>query len=300
MKEHLYFYGYRGELMKRPFDSLETLSAANHCPPLLEQFISDSGKASQYDPVLIANPSGRESISLCLATDAYAGVGRYGHFGDAVRVSRYDIGNGSYLYVADAVGHLAYHKPGVAADILPFIRDSDGNLYFICIRKGEAGSGPLALVGGFIDKKGVSIESAAESAIREGFEEIGLRLKPRDSFPRDDGNPHPDHIEVRAEFQGSEKSECRLKLLGTVFTPTSDADIAYGFQRVSMTTAYMAVFEIGKTLSVADVKGMFKGDGSEVKEVVVLSRREFSGASFKDSHHRKLFEQALGMLDIRV
>jgi len=286
-----YFYGFQGNLKKTPYDSLARLSADHHNPPRVELFVDDERKISQVPISDIYNPDTECNFTPLMAQEVYQEVGRYGFFGDVVRVSRYGNKPESFFYVVDQVGHLAYEKPSIAADILPFIRDIAGKLFFIGIRKGQIGSGPFALVGGFTDIKRLEMETLAQSALREAGEEIGVSMFPSGYGVLGICTPYADDIPIIVKLKNDELVSSSLNLVGTFFTSTSEREIEAGFKRVHMTTAYMTVIEIGRKLSCEEILPLLES-GSDAAEVIVIPESEFASAEFREGHHREIFEAA--------
>lgn len=293
--KRFYFSGMRGTIGQRSSVSLAELTTHHHGAPRVEMLVEDDGKLPKEPIEYAAIPDKEAVLVRLMAAEAYQKVGRYGFFGDVVRVSRYAFGT-TYGYIVDQVGQLAFDKPGLAADILPFIRDIDGNLYFVCIRKETAGKGPYSLVGGFVDSAGMRMETFAETAAREAGEEITLRIWPSGYGVSKIRDPLADDIPVIVEFRNGESVASALKLVKTCFTSTSTREREAGCKRVHMTTAYMTVIEIGRVLTGTEILRMLDRD-SDAAEVVVLSSREFASADFKRSHHREIFDSALKILN---
>lgn len=293
IKQH-YFFGLRGRLEEKAYPSLLALSADHHHPPRVEKLVVDEDKFMKESISSDGIQTDEPKFIWLMASDAYHGVGRYGFFGDFVCVSRFEVG-GSYQYFVDEIGQLSYEKPGLAADILPFIRDIDGNLFFVCIRKEAVGQGAFVLVGGFVDSAGLEMETSAQAAIRESGEEITLKIRPSGYGTCRIREPFADDISVIVEFCNGEQAASTLKLVKTCFTSTSEREIKAGSKRVHMTTAYSAVVEIRRRLSCEEILSLLE-KGSDATEVIVLPESAFGVAEFGAGHHRELFDQALSLL----
>lgn len=291
-----HFFGYDGNIEGTVYSGLRELSDQHYQMPILEVHVEHMERLSLSEPSRYVRSRHPEVIASEKASEAYETVGKYGPFGDVIRISRYSVGDHD-LYVPDLIGHLAYPKPYLAADFLPFIQGNDGQLFFICIRKRRDKGQTLALIGGLIDIEGIDMETAAQCVIREAAEEAGIRLHPKEQFT-DLVNDVPNvlSVDMRMEFaNGDTVAHNRLQHVGVYKTVATNREKAFGFQRVYQTTAYSCLVRMEKQLSRESIEGMIEAiDTNEVEQVVAVPESEFGSMIFQQPHHERIFIDAYG------
>lgn len=234
-----------------------------------------------------------------LAQRFYRRHGIYGSYGDVIQISRYNIlgKENCYMYTADSIMARAFSKPGLAADLVPFVCDTDGNLFFVGIIRGKnPGKGKIALVGGFVDISGYKMETAAECSTREGEEEIGLTIIPAEG----EGNrfflePNADYLRTRVRLADM-KTSSLLRLVGTFFTSDDEKQDKVGLKRIYQTTAYTLLIPVNRELIKDDVATLFRPD-DDAAEVVVVPHDQFHRIEFAFSHHTEIFAKAVGIIE---
>ena len=234
-----------------------------------------------------------------LARNFYSQRDDYGCFGDVIQISRHLLPHSdNYIYTVDSMMWRAYIKPGLAADLVPFVLDAEGKLFFVGIIRGKnPGKGKSALVGGFVDIDGLEMETAAECAIREGKEEIGLEIVPASRNEKLLRVPNVNRLKVRVWLCGMEHSSV-LSLVGTYFT-SQEENLRSGLKRVYQTTAYTLLIQVDCKLTKKDVGKMFL-PGDDAREIAIILSNELPGIEFASGHHRTICDDALDIIKRQI
>jgi len=287
--EQFLLYGKKG-VIQRSFVDATGLSD-NFRAPLAEVGIEDFFSQSTYIGRLSVSSHCKEMEELYSNLESvYRNWGKFGPFGDCILVTV----NEGYVRII-LIARLAFPKPGLAADLVPFVRDSTGKLFFIgIVRKNNPGKGKPAIIGGFknIDIYGYHLDTAAETVVKECYEESGMRIIPQSVDLAK--NINVDEFVALVNI-GSAKPVTKVRLLGTY--PTSDEEnTASGIKRVYETTVYTFVAQFNQVLNERRLAGMLKA-GDDASEVFVWDfdgRRDSPKLAFE--HHNKILRDALNFI----
>jgi hypothetical protein len=254
--------------------------------------------------IRLANPGLISELSYRVIEEEYKKRGKFGPFGDVVGTTwiRHERNHGLIIMIVDFVGRKAFHKPGLAADLLPFIRDRTGKVFFIgIIRRGSPGEGKPALLGGFLNINGFHLETPAEALLHEGREEIGLHIySDSEDLERLENAPLADDLKVKVILGKGRQIFSQLKLVG-VFPTTDEENItSLGLKRVYQTTAYMVIIDVAEVLDVNSLaKWLVAGDDAKALYIFRLERQTVDSGLFFQ-HHRTIFEAARKMIKFSV
>lgn len=250
------------------------------------------------DNVYINKSHDRTKGLMELVKRAYHRWSRYGCYGDVIQVSsRY--GKTGLVFSIDFIGRLAYPKPKLAADIVPFIRSADGKWFFVGIVRRD--NGGKALIGGFREVHGYKFQNEIETCIKESKEEAGLILKPKDDKVVDDYK-HGMGILVDASLgdNGPQNVFSALAYLGEFDTADSEKMSGSALQekRVNQTTALVVYIGLKKVADEGKLKEWLVPEKEEdAKEVFIFEIKNFNDApGFIFDHHRAIFNNALAKL----
>ena len=216
---------------------------------------------------------------------AYQRWGKYGFMGDIISVTVLETSR-EYIYSLNFIGRLAFHKPGLAVDLLTVICIKDGN-YFIGIkRRFDPGKGKLALPGGFLDVNDYHLDTPLETIVHEAKEEIGLNIKVINILDLSTYELVEASVEIEYNFQ---KFAGKLIPLGIMPTGDNEKMPSIGLKRVYHTTAYALVLDM--TQSDLDERGIDNwlkaGDDASKLEIINLSKNH--NPEFGLTHHEKIF-----------
>lgn len=268
-------------------------------PPKIE--LSTSDLFCSFPLVTIEGKYKNVKESLCQKVGKiYFDTGKFGHFDDAILVTVNDIGWNIFCTI-DFIGHLGFSKPGLTSDLVPIVRDSFGQLFFIGIlRKNSPAVGKLALIGGFRGIKDLHLETLIENVISEAHDEAGLKIIPITDEPEQLlSKPYQDEIDIVLKFVYGKNVDVDTKLLhvGSVYTETSENEKNFGEKRVYETSAYTFLAEIDMGLDEETLRSNLR-PGDDAMEVVVwnISKRGIPDLAL--SHQREIFEKAISKLGI--
>jgi len=275
------FKGYQGKIL----GVIETPLK----PPLLEIDTNEILSAEQF------SVSSREDLPLEKIRKyfevAYKMWGKFGPYSDIISVKVLKT-PGNYIYYLSFIGRLAFHKPGLAVDLLITVRTQRGN-YFVGIkRKFDPGQGKLALPGGFIDVDGYHLKTPVQSVIQEAEEEIGLKITVLNPVNLFDYSPH--HIiPVKVDYLGQAMSG-ELIPLGIVPTGDNEKMPSVGLKRVYNTSVFALVLDMAKIdLNENGLANWLKA-GDDASGLVVRSYNNQTNLQFGLEHHQKIFDAWLG------
>ncbi len=256
-------------------------------PPLLEVDCNfDTG-----EPFQVIGDDLEKEIIFNVAP-IYGGWGKFGHYGDIIIVSSL----GDSWYKIDLIGRLAFNSTNPAVDILPFIVLPNGKIYFVGIHKKIDDVVGKYLIGGFVDKGRMSIETRPQAAIREANEEVGLKIivpvKQKKVF---NNKPMPKNLAVKI-ILGGFNINTKLFLLGIYKTSVSKKEIILQRMRDQETTVYYTIMEFPKNLSKAEIENLFTAeddaDGIYIYELKEGVQGKGIIPRFSEPHHRKIFADA--------
>lgn len=231
---------------------------------------------------------------------SYSMHGNYGPNGDIIRARMVVADDGSAFFMVEYIAALAYHKPGLAVDLVVFISSSQGDAYFVGIKRAHnPGQGKTAVLGGFRDVDGYVFEPAMQAAIREAKEEIGLHV----TFTRDDQRARCSHdlnleqLEVSVEM-GGVTYPAKITRVGTFPTGDEEKIESLGLKRVYETAVFVIQVKMTDrpTLSVAEVTKLFgAADDASAIAVHPLADCPFN-VEFGLSHHQNIVFAAMSRL----
>lgn len=250
-----------------------------------------------------------------IAEEHFRNWGRCGHFKDAIQITKREItlgGRKFFEYSIDFVGRLEPEKATHAADILPFVTDMSGNLFFIgIIRKENPGKGKFAFIGGKRDVDGRHYETPVETVVHEAEEEAGLILiLPRyeRKKAREDLNEKSFDVLVELENCPAEKRyvPAKLELVGS-YQVAEDKDLQkilekgkaarVNRKRIYETTAFMVMINTPiRNLTKKSVARWFTA-GDDAKAIVVVDLRKEKIPEFAFGHHTEIFAKAFFLAD---
>lgn len=237
--------------------------------------------------------------------EAYRLHQKFGPWGDLMAVTV----DGPFLRF-DWIAPLAFPKPTLAADLIPFIRDSEGRLFWVGIKRGRPpGEGKLALIGGIraIEKRELPLgtthvlETPLENLMHESGEEAGIALS---CIEVGDDGPHARVASVAVTIPelGIVRSRTELIHVETVSTDhNAERDPLTGQLRVHETTGYAFNLYVDRPLLAGEIEAaLHPTDHSErttpvVRQIGSFSEVEDIHNSFHAAHHRVLFFRALAL-----
>lgn len=228
----------------------------------------------------------------------------FGKFGDVIFIRRdtdqSDTFSPDHDYDIIFIGWLAYKKPTLASDILPFIRSAEGNIYYVGIlKKDKAGKLHKALIGGIRDMEKYYYESAMETAIRELKEEIGLKIYPFNEVSEDlVKNPNTTEVLVYTEFPKlrSRISVFVMKKVGSYWTDKSEIHKATETKRVNKTTAFSFLVNLSQKISPKKLKNFFTA-GDDADGIFIWNIKNAT-PDFLKPNHRKIYKEAVEKLKL--
>ncbi len=291
----IYFYGKDGVILD--VGTMAELCGKHKLPPLAELRLDML--SGGYPKISERSENFRVRVS-----EGYRLHQRFGPWGDLMAVSC----DGSPPRF-DWIAPLAYPKPVLAADLIPFIRDSDGRLFWVGIKRGRPpGEGKCALIGGIraIEKRKLAsgttymLETPLENLIHESKEEAGIALSC-----------------VKAVGEGSNAkvasatvsipelnivSQTELFHVGTVHTDIEvERNPSTGELRVHEATGYAFQLHVGIPLAASEIEAALHPTDEDERTIPVVRQIgsfadvEEINNSFHSAHHRVLFCQALAL-----
>jgi 8-oxo-dGTP pyrophosphatase MutT (NUDIX family) len=270
--------------------------------PLVEIDTADFGDQTSYAlhglriklPFKIGNFPVYEIMIKDLLQVIYKKWGKFGPYGDLIQITVLEDDS----IRIDFIGHLAWPKPALAADLVPIIRDSAGNLFFVGItRKKDPGKGKPALIGGHLDIKGYHFETAAEALIHEAWDEAGIRIKVMKQFvSKVKTTPNMLRIPVSVNLIRHPGLGSYLLLIGTFATSAEEKLLDLGTKRVFQTTAYAMVIDIlNRSLTSEEVAQLFVS-GDDAASIYVRKVTSHRTPPFAIKHHRTIYQATLAKL----
>jgi len=219
-----------------------------------------------------------------------------GSFGDVIQIERI-FTETKTIFVIDFIGRKAFHKPGLAADLIPFIKDKEGKLFFIgIIRKYMPGKGKFALLGGFTGIDGYHLETAAESLLHEGIEEAGLFIKALDQDILK--KPFASKIPVQVSLGKSKDKQVintQMILVGTFPTSFEEQMPDLNLKRVYQTTGYTMLIQVDILLDLEILKNWLT-PGDDADKLVFIELNKEKIPEFGISHHQTVFDHAFAII----
>lgn len=294
-----YAYGKDGVILG--VGSIHELCTAHGLPPLAE--VQLDTLSDGYPRIPEGGGTSLLDIRVRIG-EGYRTHQKFGPWGDLIAVST----NGPFLYF-NFIAPLAFRKPTLAADLIPFIRDSEGRLFWIGIKRGRPpGEGKYALIGGIraIEKRALSagethvLETPLENLMHESGEEAGIFLSNLTAV-----HPSPYIRCARVDVSIPElgvASSVEMHNVNTVRTDIdAERDASTGELRVHEATGYAFVVCVDRPLLGSEIEAaLHPTDISERTVPVVREINSFSDMvsiqhSFHSQHHRELFSQSMAL-----
>lgn len=290
-----YAYGKDGVILD--VGTMRELQSANRLPPLVELRLD---MLSEGYPKI---SEGAEHIRVRIG-EGYRMHQKFGPWGDLMAVSA----NGPFLRF-DWIAPLSFPKPTLAADLIPFIRDSEGRLFWIGIKRGRPpGEGKLALIGGIraIEKASSAdypdpthvLEAPLQNLMHESEEEAGIAL----SFLelRGGGLYSNALMEVSIPELGivPSRTETRVEVryVDTLRTDmAAERDPSTGEIRVHEATGYMFLLHVDRSLSANEIEAALHPTDKSERTTPIVRQIDSSTDvkavldSFHSGQHRVLF-----------
>ena len=302
MEITVYVVGYKGKVQAIFASALGALNSGKHPTPIMEldawNVVSPSFQLNLK--ISVGDFVHQEEILKKAVEEWYQNRGNFGPYGDIIQlnsrlVRRFPHSRTHLIYSANFIARRAFHKPGLAADIVPFVADYFGNVFLVGIKRGKnPGKGKIALAGGFCDIHGFHKETGAETAIREAGEEIDLEIIPQDEKILT-MKPNAQEIPVSVSLGGCE-THTRMILLGTFQTSDEEKLDHLGLKRIYETTAYMLMIPVrsDNVLRADEVVSMFvaKDDAAEIV-AIPLAELQKDSIDFAFAHHRTICAEAM-------
>lgn len=233
-------------------------------------------------------------------TEFYRTFGQYSPYGDVLQITKC-LNDRIYHYSINFVAQRAYIKPGLAADLVLFIHDRNGKIFFVgIVRRNAPGKDKPGLIGGFMDVKGYHLKTEAETLLSESVQEAGIMITPK-AHERKRFSEEPLATSLCVDvLLGKGRSKVTksgvLILVKTTNTSKQERNTSTRLSRVNRTTAYAMEIYFEQSLCIKDVQALFKaGDDAKamcIVEITSAKRR----IGFGITHHRKLYNEALRKL----
>lgn len=227
--------------------------------------------------------------------------GKFGFMGDVIAVKVLKT-PGDYVYYLSFIGRLAFHKPGLAADLLVFINTKTSN-YFVGIkRRNEPGRGKLAFPGGFINVNGYHLDTPLETVIHEAEEEINLKIKVDGELELKDYSTHITTVDVDY-FGQNFKGE--IMPLGIYETGDNEKMPSIGLKRVYTTVVFALLLDMTNTdfedfnISEANLNDWLKA-GDDASDLVIINLDDNQKLEFGLEHHQKIYDDVIDEMIFRL
>ena len=251
-------------------------------------------------------PSKKEEdkIVKSLAKRFYSKRDDYGRYGDVIQISRHCISTKyistrirSYMYTVDSMMWRAFIKPGLAADLALFIRDLNEEIFLIVIRrKGDPGAGTIAASGGFINIRGYEMETGAQCALRETYEEICAKMVASASFADRIRDPKADNVPISVDIGKEKNIPAVLKNLGAYVTEKREEipeskNNKLPLKRVYWTFVYATLVEVEAKLNAKTAAALFTPK-DDAEEVMAIPFKKIHKTKFGFAHHQTFIGDA--------
>ncbi|MFA5962063.1 MAG: hypothetical protein WC848_05255 [Parcubacteria group bacterium] len=295
-----YVVGMKGEIVGVYDNPLDASRQGKSTTPIFEFVPVNMGEiqAAEYQATMHMDDEwDRENVRQ-LAQQFYCQRDDYGCFGDVIQISRHRVPvSHSYIYTVDSMMWRAYIKPGLASDLVLFVRDRNDKVFLILIRrKNEPGVGTIAAPGGFLNVGVYDIETGARCALREGSEEISVGMSARVSQSRSLDDPNVDGLLISVDID-NKKVSAALKYLGIYVTEKKERIAETNcnklqIKRVYWTFAYATVVNIDSDLDAVSAAALFKAS-DDAREVIAVPYGDIPVLELGLKHHRKFIDDAM-------
>ena len=290
-KGKIIFAGTYEQVLKKDTE----IRAAGRGFPLLTHM---SEVPYDFVPTLLSAPGEDNDFAFLKGAvgDIYSVNGKFGDFGDVITV----LENGCD-YIVASIAPKAFHKPGLATDLVPILVDFTGRRFFVgTIRGQEPGKGKPALIGGFNNIAGFDLDSSVTTLFQESRGEVGMKLSyhRESNFDKlDVTTPFPSCFGVEVEILGNKKQE-RAYLLGVYNTSEEEKNLSLGQRRVHCTAGYVLPIHLeggnlNKEILLRELvpQDLVENNKAAVYEIGV------DNFTFGIGHHNTVFKAAVDKLN---
>ncbi|MFZ2310955.1 MAG: hypothetical protein WAW11_05435 [Patescibacteria group bacterium] len=218
--------------------------------------------------------------------------GKFGFMGDVIAVKVLKT-PGDYVYYLSFIGRLAFHKPGLAADLLVLIETKTSN-YFVGIkRKNDPGRGKLAFPGGFINVDGYHLDTPLETIIHEAEEEINLKIKIDREV--DLKNYSPVNALATVDYFGQDlKGE--IMFLDICETGDNEKMPSTGLKRVYTTYVFALLLDM-TSLGVNEAKlNNWLKAGDDASDLIIVDLNDNEKLEFGLAHYQQIYDENIDQL----
>lgn len=295
----IHAYGKNGDILG--VGSIRELRIAHRLPPEMGDRLDTLEQG--YPRIPEGDGSSMRDIRVRIA-EGYRLHQKFGPWGDLIAVSA----DGPFLYF-NWIMPLAFPKPTLAADLIPFIRDAEGRLFWIGIKRGRPpGEGKHALIGGIraIEKKELAcgptymLETPLENLMHESGEEAGIFLSNL-IFTNVDPYINIACVDVSIP-ELAVSSSVHIHYIKTMRTDVEvERDASTGELRVHESAGYAFVVRVDRPLLESEIEAaLHPTDMSERTTPVVRAINSFADMvsiqhSFHSQHHRELFSRSMAL-----
>ncbi len=286
-----YFIGYNGEIKTQTR------------PPFREPIIEvDSAKSGSE---MTECMSFTKRLSLDEVKHYFGSIykswGRFGYLGDVIAVKELEL-DGLFIYFLDFIGRLAIIKPGLAADLVPIIKVSENDYYFVGVkRRYSPGQGLAALMGGFNDVRGYDLDTPLETVIHEAKQEIGLTL--RVTNPNDLRETLPTKVAVEVDYRDNNYQDKifhgELLYRGIIKTGMEEMLMSIGLKRVYTTTVYALFLDMTGAGLNKEKLGQWLKAGDDAASLVIVNLKDRRDLRFGLGHHTEIFSSLMQYMEER-
>lgn len=277
------FLGYQGRISRLLDESLEQ--------PIIELDVSETLLLAEQCALSVNEKMPMDNLMDFFQT-AYRRWGKYGSMGDIISVAVSETSK-EYIYSLNFIGRLAFHKPGLAADLLVLIETKTSN-YFVGIkRKNDPGRGKLAFPGGFININGYHLDTPLETIIHEAEEEINLKIKIDREV--DLKNYSPVNALATVDYFGQDlKGE--IMFLDIYETGDNEKMPSTGLKRVYTTSVFALLLDMTSLgINEAKLNNWLKA-GDDASDLMIIDLDDNRRLEFGLKHHQQIYDENIDQL----
>ncbi|MCF2138716.1 MAG: hypothetical protein K9W44_01510 [Candidatus Lokiarchaeota archaeon] len=224
-----------------------------------------------------------------------------GRYGDYIKCTEFQISGEKFIYL-NFIGHLAWNKPTLAADLGIFIKARAQHYFVGIVRKNPPGKDSPAIIGGIRNTSSV-LDSGIYTMLKEVQEESHLKIEYEGNLEELRENYSVDQIPVIVNGFENISPDLRsisAKIYYITTIPTTEQERnPDGTKRVYMTDAYALYLNLGDhKVEEKDLKKIFR-PGDDAQEISIFNvTKAIIGGIIQDdlippfglSHHCELFK----------